>query len=82
MRTRKHPKDRKDEIFEIAVELSEQVGVSRITRAEIALRANVSKGLISHYFNTMQDLKEAIIKKAFETNNAKIAVHSSYNFKD
>lgn len=61
---RKNPEARKDEILKAAVELAVEVGYNTMTRDAIAIHAGVSMGLVTHYFETMVQLKRAVIRAA------------------
>lgn len=61
---RLNPKERKEQILITAVKLSEKYGYSNIRRDDVAKQAGVSMGLVNNYFNTMQQLKRAVIRHA------------------
>lgn len=64
MRERKLPDDRKNELLSEAIELSKEIGYSHITRDGIAERAGVSYGLVTRYFQSMDNLKRLVLKQA------------------
>ena len=57
---------RKAEILSAAIEVSKEKGYQRITRSDVAERAEVSIGLISFYFETVALLRRAIMRAAVE----------------
>jgi len=58
------PKLRREQILTIAVEISKKEGYHKITSAKVADGAGVSPSLVSKYFNTMNQLRRAIIRVA------------------
>lgn len=65
MRRRLKPTDRKTEILEAAIGQAHRVGYQQMTRDQIADRCAVSRGLITpHYFPTMDDLRDAVMREA------------------
>lgn len=67
MRERKLPKERKKELLSEAVELSKELGYSHITRDGIAKKAKVSYGLVTRYFQSMDNLRRLVLKEAIRT---------------
>ena len=66
---RMQPKERRAAILTAAVELARAEGYNRITREGIAKAAGgVSEGLVSQYFNTMAQLRRALIRHAIKAN--------------
>jgi len=61
---RMQPKERRAAILTAAVELARVEGYNRITREGVANAAGVSPGLVSQYFNTMAQLRRALIRHA------------------
>lgn len=66
------PKDRKAQILDVAVQLAEKIGVAGLRRDAIAEAAGVADGLVSRYFNTMTQLKRAVMRRAVHTENLTI----------
>lgn len=61
------PDERKQQIVTAAVELAIlNGGYKNITRDGIAALANCSMGLINHYFGTVEELKDEVIKQAID----------------
>ena len=64
MRKRMQPKERRDQLLAVAVELSVKLGYNRVTKEDIAKKAGVTPGLINNYFGTMTKLRRQIIRTA------------------
>jgi AcrR family transcriptional regulator len=58
------PKVRKEEILAVAVAHASVVGLNGLRRDDIAQKAGVANGLVSRYFNTMLQLRRAVIRSA------------------
>lgn len=58
------PKERKELIYAAAFTVCHKVGLSSATREAIAKEAGVTEGLVSHYFNTMKQLRRSVARKA------------------
>lgn len=63
-KSRTDPLLRKDQILNIAVDLSKKVGYHNVTRQDIAGGAGVSMGLVTNYFGTMKKLKRTVMRFA------------------
>lgn len=63
---RMKPNERRDVILAAALSLASTVGYDRMTRADVADRAQVATGLVSHYFKNMKGLRVAVITAAVE----------------
>ena len=63
-RKRIDPEFRQGNILDTAIELAKTKGYSRITRDDVAKAANVSPGLITHYFTTIERLRRAVLREA------------------
>ena len=61
---RQNPEARKDQILIAAVELAKEVGYNKMTRDAIAIKAGVSMGLVTHYFETMTQLRRDVVRYA------------------
>jgi len=61
---RQNPEARKDQILIAAVELAKEVGYNKMTRDAIAVKAGVSMGLVTHYFETMNQLRRDVVRYA------------------
>ncbi len=57
---------RKDHILRVALKLSKEHGYTSVTRNMLSDTAQVSPGLITHYFASMVQLKRAIMRAAVE----------------
>lgn len=64
MSKRLNPALRKEQILEAAIELAIKNGYQHVTRDTIASHAGVTYSLVTHYFNTMPQLKRAIMRAA------------------
>ena len=64
--------NRKNHLVRKAVELSRVLGYTKLTRVELANGANVSEGLVSHYFGTMNQLRRAIMRAAIKLEVAEV----------
>ena len=66
---RMQPKERREAILAAAIKLSRAEGYNRITREGVANAAGgISPGLVSQYFNTMAQLRRALIRHAINAN--------------
>lgn len=63
-------KDRREKILRAALSIAEKKGYSRITRDEIAAKADCATGLVSYHFATMPQLKRAVMRFAVAEGNA------------
>ena len=61
---RMDPSKRKTEILSVAVDVAKRDGLNKMTRDNVAEEASVAVGLINHYFNTMSQLRRAVIRNA------------------
>jgi len=64
--------DRKTQILDAAVRLSEQEGYMRVGRDDIADLAGCASSLVVHYFGTMIHLRRAIMSAAVHRENLTI----------
>jgi DNA-binding transcriptional regulator YbjK len=63
-RVRALPTLRRRQLLDVAIELSRTVGYDKVTRHEIADAAEISPALVSHYFKTVEQLREVILRTA------------------
>lgn len=56
--------ERRKQIMTHAIELSRKIGYMNVRRDALAKKAGVANGLVSVYWNTMAQLKKAIIREA------------------
>ncbi len=61
----RRPEERRGEIIEAAVATFGELGYERATLADVAERAGVSPGTVSHYFGSKSELFEAVIAERF-----------------
>lgn len=81
-KTRANPELRKDHILNVAVTMSRVGGYNKITRDKIAERAGVSMGLVTRYFGTMGQLRNAIMRRAVKQGIAEIIAQGLANGDD
>lgn len=62
--SRLKPIDRKEMILAAALDEAQERGYQHITREGVAKRAVCSPGLVSTYFNTMTQLRRAVVRAA------------------
>lgn len=63
---------RRDAILNAAIAEAVALGLGKIRREGVAIRAGVSNGLISHHFNTLTQLRRAVIREAIQRKELKI----------
>jgi AcrR family transcriptional regulator len=63
---RADPEERREQLLRAAIEEATAVGYQNITREGVAKRADVSKSLVSHYFDTVDLLRRLILSHAIE----------------
>lgn len=56
--------ERKEMILNVALEMARQVGYQNVRRDALAVRAGVGLGTVNLYYNTIVQLKRAIMRKA------------------
>lgn len=61
---RKAPADRHAMILQAAINVAKREGLAKLTRDAVAKESNVSCGLVNRYFNTMPQLRRAVIRAA------------------
>ena len=66
MRTRLKPDARKGLIEEGALEAALEIGFAEFTRTDVAAKADVSEGLVTHYFGNMDALRRRVMEHAVE----------------
>lgn len=69
---RLEPKMRKQQIMNAAVAIATHNNTLNITRHDIAMEAQVSEALVSKYFNTMHQLRRALVRFAVQTGEVPI----------
>jgi AcrR family transcriptional regulator len=62
--TRLDPKERKSQLLDVALLHAQNKGLNGLRRDAIAADAGVSDGLVSRYFNTMKQLRRAVMRAA------------------
>lgn len=71
-RTRLPVKVRKNEILAAALAEAVSVGLNKMSRSGVATRAGVANSLISYHFNTLGQLRRAVIRAAIQRKELKI----------
>ena len=66
MRQRLKPETRRDQILSAALILAEAQHYADITRDDIAHKAGVSMGLVTHHFGSMVQLRRALMRFAVQ----------------
>ncbi len=72
IKPRVNPALRKSHILKCAMVLAAAHGYNSLTRAMIAEEAGVSEALVSHYFGTMDQIRDAIMHEAVKENISEI----------
>jgi AcrR family transcriptional regulator len=62
----------KDAILSAAMQLANLSGFKKVTRANIAAKADVAPGLVSYHFGDMKKLRDAMVERAVESKNLKL----------
>lgn len=60
------PKNRKKQILDTAVSIAMSMGYQKIRRCDIAKQIQISTTLISHYYLSIANLRNEILKAAIE----------------
>lgn len=58
--------ERRGALLQVALHVSEYAGYDKLTRAMLADAAGVSESLVQYHFNTIEDLRTAILEAAQE----------------
>ncbi|WP_427978919.1 TetR/AcrR family transcriptional regulator [Agarivorans sp.] len=66
-RTRLSPEVRRKQLMQCAIEIFARRGIGRAGHAEIAELANVSVATVFNYFNTREDLVDAVLSEVEQT---------------
>jgi AcrR family transcriptional regulator len=66
------PKVRKEQILAVAVARAELLGINGLRRDDVADSAGIARGLVSRYFNTMPQLRRAVMRHAVHHGNLTI----------
>ena len=69
MATYLKPKVRKEQILAAAVVVAERDGYLHMRRIDVAEVAQCATGSVSRYFNTMHQLRRAVMREAVQTGN-------------
>lgn len=63
------PNARKEEILQVAVGIATKDGLNNLRRDAIAEAAGVANGLVTRYFETMTQLRRAVMRHAVHNEN-------------
>jgi len=63
---RMNPLARKEQILDIAINLSIERGYRQLTRRAIANRMQCASGLINHYYDSIENLRAIVLATAIE----------------
>lgn len=69
---RLEPTMRKQQILNAAIAIASRDKTLSITRHDIAMEAQVSEALVSKYFNTMHQLRRALVRFSVQTGEVPI----------
>ena len=61
------PEVRRDQILAVAIDIAIKQGYNHVTRERIAEQANISTGLVNRVFNTMAQLRRAVMRAAIHS---------------
>ena len=75
--TRKHPEDRREDILQAALDLADDGGLYTMTGHQIATRAKCVRTLINHYFYSMSNLQDIVIRRALRLEQWAIVAQAS-----
>ena len=79
VKLRVDPALRKDHILNAAIDAAKKKGYNKITRPDVAEAAGVSMSLITHYFETMNQLKRDIMRTAVKRGVPEIVAQGLVN---
>lgn len=63
---RMNPSARKEQILNTAITLSIEKGYQQLTRRSVANRMQCASALINHYFQSIENLRQAVLLTAIE----------------
>lgn len=66
-------------ILDAATRLAERHGYLKIKQREVAQSAGCAKGLVTHYFKSMDGLRDELMRHAIEENNLTIIAQGLAN---
>ena len=78
-KSRTSPELRRASLLKSALVTAEVIGYNRLTRADVALAAGVSAGLITNYFGTIEALRQEVARAAVEGENAAVIAQGLVN---
>jgi AcrR family transcriptional regulator len=69
------PEVRKQLILDVAVERAAKLGFDKLRRDDVAEHAEIANGLVTLYFNTMTQLRRAVMRAAVQRKILPIIAH-------
>ena len=69
MATYLKPAERKEQILKAAMVVAAREGYLSMMRREVAVEAGCANGTVSRYFNTMDQLRRAVMRRAVHVGN-------------
>ncbi len=72
---RLEPGERKQQILQVAVALARKEGYHSLTRGSVARKADVSFGLVTHYFGAIGNLRLEVMAEAIAQEIPEIVAH-------
>jgi AcrR family transcriptional regulator len=73
-RRRIPPDDRRGEVLAAALTVAREGFFATMTRTDVSTVAGCSPGLVTHYFNSMDELREAVMREAIERKELRVLV--------
>lgn len=67
----------KERILAAALKLAASTHYEKITREKVADSAGYSAGVVNYYFNTMDDLREAVVKEAMRLGEMRVVAQAA-----
>lgn len=73
-RRRLRPEGRRTEILDAALRMAERTGWNRLGQREVAAEARCSMGLIHYYFESLSQMRDAVMEHAVATENTAVVL--------
>jgi AcrR family transcriptional regulator len=71
-RNRLEPAERRKQLLDVALALAEEIGYKDVNRMNLAAQCDVSPSLISHYYDSTENLRGAIVRAAVRRENVAV----------
>jgi DNA-binding transcriptional regulator YbjK len=71
-RVRLDPDQRSKQILNVALEIAERDCYTNVTRQNVAVSAEVSVSLITHYYDSADKLRDAVVRAAVRRENLEV----------